>query len=56
MIWWVSSALLVVWFLLRFVIGKHGWVHLLLLAGVTFLIVQIAAYRKTKYESRMKRE
>jgi hypothetical protein len=52
MIWWIGSGLLVFWFLLRFVIGKKGWVHLLLLAGITVLIIQLTAYRKTQYENR----
>lgn len=56
MIWWISSALLVVWFLLKFVLGKHGWVHFLLLAAIPLLIVQIAAYRKTQYHLKAKRD
>jgi hypothetical protein len=48
--WWISAGLLVSWFLLRFVIGKRGWVHFLLMGGLTLLVIQIAAYRKTQYQ------
>jgi hypothetical protein len=47
MLWWVGSGLLVVWFILLMVYPR-GWIHLLLLSGITVLVVQIAAYRKTK--------
>jgi hypothetical protein len=47
MLWWVGSGLLVVWLILL-VFHPRGWIHLLLLSGITVLVVQIAAYRKTK--------
>ena len=52
MLWWVGSGLLLVWFILTFVLHKRGFVHMLLLAGISILIVQIAAYRKAKYQQR----
>jgi hypothetical protein len=30
------------------IVHPRGWMHLLLLAGISVLVVQIAAYRKTK--------
>lgn len=45
--WWVGSGLLVVWLILL-VAGQRGWIHLLLLSGISVLVIQIAAYRKTK--------
>jgi hypothetical protein len=50
MLWWIGSGLIVAWFVLRFVIHQRGWVHLLLLSGISILLVQLMAYRKTKYQ------
>ncbi|HZJ42433.1 MAG TPA: hypothetical protein VFD63_01600 [Pyrinomonadaceae bacterium] len=50
MLWWLSSGLIALWFVLAFLVHKRGWVHMLLLAGFAFLVIQIAAYRKTKYQ------
>jgi energy-converting hydrogenase Eha subunit G len=47
MLWWVGSGLIVVWLILFFV-HPNGWIHLLLIGGITLLVVQTAAYRKTK--------
>jgi hypothetical protein len=47
MLWWIGSGLLVAWLILLLV-HPSGWIHLLLLAGITVLVVQIAAHRKTK--------
>jgi hypothetical protein len=48
--WFVSGALLLIWFVLKFVLHKSGYIHMLLLAGVSLFVVQLAAYRKTKYQ------
>jgi hypothetical protein len=48
--WLVGTSLLVIWFILRFVLHKGGFVHALLLGGFSILVVQFVAYRKTKYE------
>jgi hypothetical protein len=50
MLWWVASGLVAAWFVLAFFVHKRGWVHMLLLAGFSLLVIQIAAYRKTKYQ------
>ena len=47
MLWWVGSGLLVVWLMLL-VVGQRGWIHIVLLSGITVLVVQLAAHRKTK--------
>ena len=47
MLWWIGSGLLVAWLILL-IVHPSGWIHLLLLSGITVLVVQIAAYRKTK--------
>lgn len=50
MLWWIGSGLLVVWFTLRFVLQQRGWVHMLLLSGISLLVIQITAYRKTRFQ------
>lgn len=47
MLWWIGSGLLVGW-LIMLIFRPAGWIHLLLLSGITVLVIQIAAYRKTK--------
>jgi hypothetical protein len=52
MLWWVGFGLVLIWFILTFVLHRRGWVHILLLAGISILIVQFAAYRKAKYQQK----
>ena len=47
MLWWIGSGLILGWLVL-FVFHPVGWMPLLLLSGISVLVVQIAAYRKTK--------
>ena len=47
MLWWIGSGLIVAW-LIMLLIHPSGWIPLLLLSGISVLVVQIAAYRKTK--------
>jgi len=53
MLWWIGSGLILLWLILL-VAQQRGWIHLLLLSGITVLIVQIAAYRKTRYQHRFR--
>jgi hypothetical protein len=48
--WVVSAALLIVWFVLKFLLHKGGYVHILLLSAISVFVVQLIAYRKTKYQ------
>jgi hypothetical protein len=48
--WVLSGALLLIWFILKFVLHKGGFVHILLLCGISVFVIQLAAYRKTKYQ------
>lgn len=48
--WVLSAALLLVWFILKFLLHKGGFVHILLLASISIFVVQLTAYRKTKYQ------
>ena len=54
MLWWIGSGLLVLWFVLKFIFHVRGWVHIMLLSGISVLVVQIAAYRKTRYQSKQR--
>lgn len=48
--WIVGSSLLIVWFILKFVFHKGGFIHMLLLTGISILVIQFVAYRKTRYQ------
>ena len=56
MLWCVGGALILVWFILYIPLHKTGWIHLLLLSGLSLLLVQTMAYRKTKYQERVGRK
>lgn len=48
----VSGLVLAAWFVLKFVLHKGGYVHILLLVGISILVVYITAYRNTRYHAR----
>lgn len=49
---WVASAvLLAVWLVLKFLLHKGGYVHILLLLGLTLAVIQFMAERKTRYHT-----
>ena len=50
MLWILGAGLIVLWFLLKVLLHKGGFVHILLLVGISLLIIQFAAYRKTRYQ------
>lgn len=47
--WFLSAAFLIVWFILKFLLHKGGYVHILLIAAISILGVELLAYRKTQY-------
>ena len=47
--WFVSAALLILWFILKFLLHKGGFVHILLLSAISVFVIQLLAYRKTRY-------
>ena len=47
MLWVVGTGLIVAWLILQ-LFAPRGWIPLLLLSGICVLIIQFAAYRKTK--------
>jgi hypothetical protein len=53
MLWWIGSGLLAAWFVLYVILQRRGFVHLLLLSGLSILFVQVMAYRKTRYQRKV---
>jgi hypothetical protein len=47
--WVLSSLVLLIWFILKFLLHKGGYVHILLIASLSMYVVQILAARKTRY-------
>jgi predicted benzoate:H+ symporter BenE len=47
MLWWIGAGLILLWLVLQ-LFAPRGWVPMLLIAGITLLIIQTAAYRKEK--------
>lgn len=51
MLWVIGGGLVAFWFLLRFILHRGGgFVHILLLFGISLLIIQFAAYRRARYQ------
>ena len=48
--WALSAILFIVWFVLKFLLHKSGFVHILLLSAISIFVVQLIAYRKTRYQ------
>lgn len=51
--WLTAAGLFLAWFVLSFVFGKSGMVHILLLAAIAVFVVQLAAYRKTNHHKNL---
>jgi|GraSoiStandDraft_41_1057321.scaffolds.fasta_scaffold27980_5 hypothetical protein len=50
MLWVAGAGFLFVWFILKFLLHKGGFIHVLLLTAISLFVVQFAAYRKTRYQ------
>ncbi len=51
MLWILGGGLIAFWFVLRFILHKGGgFAHILLLSGISLLTIQVAAYRKARYQ------
>lgn len=50
MMWVINAVVLTVWFVLKFVLHKGGYVHILLIVAITIFVVKVLAYRKTRYQ------
>lgn len=47
--WFVGAALLILWIILKVFLHKGGLVHILLISAICVFVVQLIAYRKTRY-------
>lgn len=47
--WIVSGGLLFVWFILKFFLHKGGYIHIILIAALSMFVIQLLAYRNTRY-------
>jgi hypothetical protein len=50
MLWIFGLALIACWFVLKVILHKGGFSHILLLAGISLLIIQFAAHRRANYQ------
>ena len=50
--WPAVAVLLVVWMVLKFGLGKGGFIHILLVTAISVAIVQFLADRKTRYQNK----
>ena len=48
--WALSGILFIIWLVLKFLLHKGGFVHILLLGAISVFVVQFIAYRKTRYQ------
>ncbi len=54
--WLVGTFLLVLWFILSFALHKTGYIHMLLIGGISLLIIQFAAHRKASYHRKLSKQ
>ena len=47
--WIVFTILMVLWVLLKYVLGKGGYVHMIVVAAISIAVVQLIAERKNRY-------
>ncbi len=47
-LWILSAILFVIWFVLKFLLHKGGYVHAILLTGVALFVVQLVQDRRTR--------
>ena len=52
---WAAVAILFgAWFVLKFVMHKGGFIHILLVTAISVLLVQVMADRKTRYHKNLR--
>jgi O-antigen ligase len=47
--WNAFIILMVLWILLKFVLGKGGYIHMIVVAAISIAVVQLIAERKNRY-------
>ncbi len=50
--WPAVAILIIVWLVLKFAMGKGGFIHIVLVTALSVAIVQIIADRKTRYQKK----
>jgi len=50
--WLIISLVLLLWFILKFLLHKSGYVHILLLISLSMIGVQLMAERKSRYHKK----
>ena len=48
--WVFNAVILILWFVLKFVLHKGGYIHILLITSISIFGVQLLAYRKARYQ------
>jgi len=48
MFWLIGSALFVAWVMAVFLMHYTGYIHILLLASISFVVIQLAQDRRTR--------
>ena len=56
MLYYIGSAFLIVWFILKFAMHKGGFVHTLLLGAIGCITVQFVQQMRTRQYEREQRE
>lgn len=51
--WGVVGVLLIIWAVLKFAMGKGGFIHIVLVTAISIAIVQVIADRKTRYQKKV---
>ena len=50
--WLIASVVLLIWFILKVLLHKGGYVHILLILSLSMIGVQLMAERKTRYHKK----
>jgi len=48
MLWIVGTIFIAIWFVAKFVLGKSGLVHIILLVAISCFVIQFLQDRRTK--------
>ncbi len=48
MLWLVGTGFLIAWFVVKFILGKGGFFHVLLMVALTLFVIQFVQDRRTK--------
>ena len=47
--WVAFTILMAVWFVLKFILHKGGYVHMVLIAAIAIMVVELLAVRNARY-------